>query len=748
MKENGDKFPEKKELAEKEKLYWDLLMRLLYLRAPTKMDLIENLFAVSQWDGFSAFSKDYVSGSPSHHNEISVCQKTINLLRFYWAFPSEEARKKFLMLCPIGEAESSDKIIQRKVNFLHIYQAFPAEKQRNDFLEFSKRWQGDGDLLQGSIGVYQVLQSEGANGGFLKLCKSRSIDPKKYEHMKQTISLLTIYKKVDDDNARQNFLKFYDSLRAACRMTMEDFLPIYQAFPSDQDRKNFVQYYSERVGQNDGVWEKMIEARLSLYQVAPSEEDRKEFLSFVESCVSAVDVNNLLSSYMYRGEDKEVLVCAEYLTSIYKTDHLRDHFLRFLKPYEKIGRKLSPSDLINYMRGDCLYLERAVEAAGVRKKNEKGRVQGLFETKLEDCLPALFPQDPLLRGTEEKRTSISAHELEKLYVPEFELLRKEAAKIGYEDNTGTKAYTLFNNGGVNPNFHTNTEVEDFIEYLDELEESEETFRIDGEKRSALEIVSLAKQILGLEKKTAKTSGVFEPYLGSSMLFGVPNVPNGDEVLARLWYLMKEKDRKEAEDAVDEERAEKAEASAEDYKRSVFLAILEAAEVNSDGTADTHCQTRVTGELLKLAAHHLKGSELIKWIAPAKDYSDDMTKRIEGAALAAGHIFRSITNGKVFRRLMDAYEREDRKPEAFELCRLYYGTLYGEPIFQETVIVGYKENENALTMDEKGNLISLYDEKGIRRIKAKIVYIQAQFLAIEQEFTKLLREALKIQGLKY
>jgi hypothetical protein len=83
---------------------------------------------------------------------------------------------------------------------------------------------------------------------------------------------------------------------------------------------------------------------------------------------------------------------------------------------------------------------------------------------------------------------------------------------------------------------------------------------------------------------------------------------------------------------------------EDYKKSVVLALLEAAEV-SQTSIDTHCQTRITGELMKLVAFILPSSHLRPLIAGTEllpvQSARDIEARITAAPLRAQQLFKKI-----------------------------------------------------------------------------------------------------------
>ena len=103
----------------------------------------------------------------------------------------------------------------------------------------------------------------------------------------------------------------------------------------------------------------------------------------------------------------------------------------------------------------------------------------------------------------------------------------------------------------------------------------------------------------VEYKQTKLPPGFAPYLGHSIYYDKPDALKGDEMLGRIWFYMKAI----AKNTKDEEL----------NKRSVIISMVEAAELSGSST-NTHCQTRMTGELMKLLAFNLEGSKLLPLIA--------------------------------------------------------------------------------------------------------------------------------------
>ncbi len=314
------------------------------------------------------------------------------------------------------------------------------------------------------------------------------------------------------------------------------------------------------------------------------------------------------------------------------------------------------------------------------------------------------------------------------------------------DTLSAIARTIHNGANSIRNYYTNMEVEDFITYLDATIANRPPLTLDGKATNPVRVVSLVKQMLGLEAKTGGTTGSYAPYLGHSMFYAIPDAPKGDEVLGRIWYMMKEiGGSKHLEDHKEDP---------EIYKKSVVLAILEAAEI-SNGRADTHCQTRMTGELMKAISWHLPNSKLRPLIAaedapPAKT-DDDIKNRIAFAPERAKQIFKRIYSapeGGELYSLWKCHLEQATTPALWELYQAHYDDLYHRTKNPDG---SYRLDANTFTRDTHGNLVKAYLADGTARPPAavEIVYHQAEFQVLEMTFTELMRKEFEEQrGLKY
>ena len=246
-------------------------------------------------------------------------------------------------------------------------------------------------------------------------------------------------------------------------------------------------------------------------------------------------------------------------------------------------------------------------------------------------------------------------------------------------------------------------------------------------------------MLGLEPKTGGTTGGFAPYLGHSMYYAKPDAPMGDELLGRTWFYMKAM----AKNPKDEEL----------NKKSVILSMLEAAELSGSG-ANTHCQTRMTGELMKLIAFHLPDSKLRPLIAGtdlppvAEGDVEAMRARIAAAPLRAVELFSRIKreDSGIIRALIERCDEEGKDPELWQRYQAYYDELYGRIREEDGSI---KKDEHLLMRDDHGNLVKMYDAGGNLQAIPEVVYYQAEFQVFEQAFTELMRREFEEQrGLIY
>ena len=74
------------------------------------------------------------------------------------------------------------------------------------------------------------------------------------------------------------------------------------------------------------------------------------------------------------------------------------------------------------------------------------------------------------------------------------------------------------------------------------------------------------------------------------------------------------------------------------------------------------------------------------------------------------------------------------PELWQLYQAYYDTLYCRTRNEDG---SFRKDEHILTRDDCGNLVSLYDGDGNLRADPIVVYCQAEFQVIEENFMKLM-----------
>jgi hypothetical protein len=352
------------------------------------------------------------------------------------------------------------------------------------------------------------------------------------------------------------------------------------------------------------------------------------------------------------------------------------------------------------------------------------------ETKLYDQLPVFYAQDPLLAQARGTNAVADAHDFDPIYEQEYPGLQGWCSDNAYVERQGATPRTIYNGQNSLHKYTTNAEVEDFIAYLDALPQIEQ------------DNVSIIKQMLGLLPKAGNTTGRFPPYLGHSMYYAKPSppAPKGDEMLAKVWFMMKK---------IGEEKP----ADAEDLKKSVILAILEAADIEN-GRVGTHCQTRITGELMKCIAWHLPDSRLRPLIAaedvPPVRNNDDIKARIILAPDKGKQIFKklnALSEGNS-RKVWKEAEDKDAKPELWQIYEAYYDDLYRR---RKNPDGTYAVDENILTRDEHGNLAKRHRADGTLREpgEVEIVYYQSEFQVLEQAFTECMRQEFEEQrGLIY
>jgi acyl-CoA-binding protein len=521
---------------------------------------------------------------------------------------------------------------------------------------------------------------------------------------------LTIYNAFDTPFERAAYLSFrkniVDKVRFnvkvdKVRFNVKD--DIYNA------EKTMIKLY--KLGEND-------KQRKQLFKVIEKfPYDFIEFLKFFPDFDNADEYINFIKKLFSRSENSLLIFF------LIKTNQI-DSFELYMREHQ---RHASSHHGYSYLSRAYLRYMRGASALKTRQKNLcNWAIQSIYETRIGDQLPAAFPNDPYLPQARGIITTVNAHEHEALYQLDQPLLWKQTA--AFNPVPSPTARTLYNNKlMVTENYHTNAEVEEFINYLDTTLSTGPAFALDGGRMSGDRAVSIIKQILGIEQKASNTSGGFAPYLGSSMYYAKSDSPKGDEMLGRTWHLMRNVSKSDQDLALNQ--------------RSVALALLNSVDVCGQ-LVSTHCQTRTTGQLMQLVCCYLEGSHLRPVIINDRDESAATSDaavidRIKAAPALARSLFDSFRRedqGEI-RRLIERHNEAGVEPQLWERYKAYYDMLYRRT--SKASGKGYYCDENILTMDELGNMVSKYGANGWSRAAPVIIYYQAEFLVLEKVFTDLM-----------
>jgi hypothetical protein len=167
-----------------------------------------------------------------------------------------------------------------------------------------------------------------------------------------------------------------------------------------------------------------------------------------------------------------------------------------------------------------------------------------------------------------------------------------------------------------------------------------------------------------------------------------------------------------------------------------------------GTANAHDFEAV----YELDQGLFSGSKLRPLIAaddlPPVTSDDDIKARIASAPFRAQQLFNRMKreDSGVIRALIERKMIEGGNPELWERYQAYYDTLYRRKRNEDG---SFQKDENILTRNDHGDLVSLYDGDGNLRPEPIIVYYQAEFQVFEQAFTELMRKQFEEQrGLIY
>lgn len=683
---------------------------------------------------------------------------------YFCAFPDAHCRDKFIEFrnSLLFDPNYGDCSVNLKTQHLRtIYEAFPDDRERKEFLN-SYGCIKDVRILTMMVPVYRFSCDRAFSDEMLGIATNEKL----YQRSALINTLVQLYRKYGKDGLR-NFRRVHSDVYG--KVTREEETSVHA-------KMGTLLCDSVPVQKNTEEMRIMDASHFSgIYDVLENEE----LANFVEFCVycNTFDadkaekyvsqfMSNLLPYYQSLLDTKRMVAFKAFCSNLIHAGeglgckdvikilgiflHNQTDFERFMEKHSRFiansqeNRRLRSTIMDLYIKQEHLRIMRAAAALQAEEKHQEARIWAMYrEINLSDQLPVLCINDPLLKEYK-RRTIVNVHEYDDAYELDFSILKSWCADKGYSHSLSPTPHRIYNGQkSINPHY-TNGEVEDFISYLDETIAYGPPLKLDKVTIPAVRVVSLVKQIIGLEEKSDGTTGSFPPCLGHPMFYAKPSSAKGDEILGMAWYMMKEigafKHQADSKENPD------------DYKRSVVLAILEAADEISQDRAVTHCQTRTTGELMKCIAHHLPGSHLKKHIAiddgqlAAND--GDKRTRIAGALMRAEILFNKIKSGygpSVTARWAHHIE-QDTKPGLWELYEAYYDDLYRR---SKDANGNYVNNDNTLVRDAHGNLVKGYLADGTRNPNPEIVYYQAEFQVLEHAFTEHMRKEFEEQrGLVY
>lgn len=379
--------------------------------------------------------------------------------------------------------------------------------------------------------------------------------------------------------------------------------------------------------------------------------------------------------------------------------------------------RLSPSlsEHIVFAYGPRSYLRFIRAKSALESEPSDTRALSLFETEIGHHLPPINVQDQhmghLVQGY------ANAHSFEDTYMRDYDVLVTMCQNKGYVEQQSQRTWALYSGASsVVPHYQTNTEVDDFVHYIQQGFFGGHT--------------SLLLQILGIEPVSTKTEH-FGAYLGRSMLYAKPDTPKADEFLGRAWWLTKKIAEEKTQNMP--ECAAKVEQDA--LRKSIGLALLEAVDHSSYGKVSIRCPTRITGEMMKCVCWNLPGSQLRGLIAGrnalAPLQEQNIQDQIASAQLEARQMFLGIHDSGVNLKKLYA---DDPSPELWRVYQAMFDDFYKRNRHNNgTLIV----SEHTLMRDHLGRVVKAFQADGSPRHTPEVVYPQVIFTAIEKAFADLL-----------
>ena len=734
----GNTWPGKENLARQEQFFWNLCTQTYDIS-----DLLFKIFStphLPEWQQFVEFCDFHLVGRDNFFKGPCMAK----LFPAFQAFPNKNT---FFQFCEYV-LERTDDFTKASfiANMLPIHQAFlQQEEQKKAFLRFCKHFlRGELDIftkvscMTKLLPIFQAYPDTGTQRDiFLQFCEPYLDGLALIEQISSMTKLLPIFQAFSNTTQLNIFLQFCPPHLVGVPPTeqptcIEYLLSVFHAFSNTIQLSTFFQFCEPYLAEITPK-EKPYRMRrlLPIFQAFSDTAQLNAFLHFCTYLLS----RTALTEKPYRMTQ---------LLPAYQ--HYRVGFQSFLQQHIAYGRtdifdSYVPRTYLRYMRSIA-----ALQAETTHLPHHPC-VQAMYETDQFNQLPILWGgDDPFLAYARDTTHTANAHDFESVYEQDYATLVGWCAEHGYRDALSTIDHSLYNNDEITVNYHTTCEVENFITYLDTTVATGTHLKLDSKNIASSRVVSLVKQMLGLEEKTGSTTSEFAPYLGYSMFYAKSKSSKGDQVLGRVWYMMK----KIGEDKHGRDPKEDPEV----YKKSIVLAILEAAEL-SEGKTDIHCQTRITGELMKAIAWNLPDSKLRPLIAaddlPPATTDTDMITRIAFAPDRAKQIFKRIYSIPKEGGLYSLWKRhleQATTPELWEFYQAYYDDLYRRTKNPDG---GYRLDDNTLTRDDHGNLVRAHLADGTPRPPAEveIVYHQAEFQVLELAFTELMRKEFEEQrGLKY
>ncbi|CAO5679820.1 MAG: hypothetical protein NEHIOOID_01117 [Holosporales bacterium] len=609
----------------------------------------------------------------------------------YCAFQTDEERARFMMwakkIPKIGCYFSNNPLI-----FKDIYCAFQTDEERARCIT----WATENPIMNCNFNDYPLIFKD------IYCCFQTDEERKRFVRW-------------TNENLSYFFYKIY---------ILPDLMKLYSFFKNEEERNHFTDWANIHLKVIDSIFNLK-----EIYCSFETHEERNHFVNWIKrfgnNC--ACTLFTLLHAVIKIYKEPDIRVKFYQYTSI-----IRSFWWNQNDQYRLVKLFIS-QDVINQMR---------IAATLIAEPNAlDSRRRSIQETNVDSLLPALNLEDPFMQRIIQQLGFTNAHTLETYYERDALLLNRIVERRGYHADLSDAFLTVYNGEEIKDRYQTNSNVMDFLEYLEtEFKEDQHPLEIDGHKVSVDTAIHLVKELLGIAPRELSTGG-FGSYLARPMLYGKSTAITGDVLLGQIWHLIKTSlSEQDIEKSLQtNEAVETLVRESSSRKRSVVLALLNGIDFDRR-KADIRCQTRITGELLKMACFYF-GSEssLRRFIADGNDVEtsrpQDIEQRIADAPMKAKRIFDAVKESS---RFIELYTESD-KPELFELYMCYYDALYqGKTIIGEDGIPKRQKDEHVLERDASGNMVRRYNADGSLRDNPIIVYYQAEFALIEREFTKLLK----------